>query len=163
MTLATAILALSLAASQPGAQAPLDVEELAAYRLTPAVFTRFVEASRLVAAVVDRDPQLTRTPLFTHDVLVAGDAATVAAELEARLRGHPALADALRSAQLTPREYTTFILALAAARLAHGFLESGAMRRVPQGVASDNVAFVAAHRSEVAAVLRTLGIGDPPG
>ena len=63
---------------------------------------------------------------------------------------------ALFAADISSREYATFAIALFAARLAHGFVESGAMRRVPQGVAADNVAFVAAHAGEIAIVARQL-------
>ena len=55
---------------------------------------------------------------------------------------------------------TWLALGLLAARLAHGFLESGVLRSVPDGPAADNVRFVAEHQREVAAVLEDLGIVD---
>lgn len=142
------------------AQTPIDVKELADYRLTPAVFTRFVEASRRIAGLTRQDAALAAAPLFTTEVTRSGDAAAAANGLVSRLAQHDGLAAALRSAKTTPREFATFAITLAAARLAHGFLESGAMRRVPDGAPAANVEFVRQHESEVLAVLGLLGIRD---
>lgn len=139
-------------------QPAFDVKELAAYRLTAPVFTQFAEASRLIAAVTGHDAAFARSPLFTEEISVSGDAPIVAAKLQARLQNHPTLARALQQAKITAREYTRFALALLAARLAHGFVKAGVLRKVPAGVAADNVAFVEAHQVEIAAVLKTLGI-----
>ena len=84
-----------------------------------------------------------------------------AAALDGRLRQEPAFAAALHASKISAREYTTFALALFAARLAHGFVKSGAMRFVPEGPAKENVAFVDAHEPAVAAVLQALGVEDP--
>jgi hypothetical protein len=139
-------------------QAPLEVEELAQYRLTTAVFTRFEAASRSIAAATRADPAFARDPLFTREVMVSGDAPAAAMTLETRLQAHPALVAALREAKLSARDYTKFALALFAARLAHGFVEAGVLRRVPAGAASANVAFVEAHEREITSVLADLGI-----
>lgn len=87
-----------------------------------------------------------------------GDAPEMAALLAARLTGEPSFAAALRASHIGPREYTKFAIALFAARLAHGFVRSGAMRVIPAGVATDNVAFVETHEEEVAVVLRMMGV-----
>jgi hypothetical protein len=141
-----------------GAQEPIDVRELADYRLTVPAFEQFQRASRLLAAAMRDDPRLAGTPLFTREIAVSGDAPAAAGELESRLEKEPALAGALLAAQLSAREYTKFALALIAAHLARGFLDAGVLRSVPAGVAADNVAFVAAHRAEVAGVLEELGV-----
>ena len=150
---------LGLFMQTPGAgQHPFDVKELAAYRLTDPVFQQFEEASRLIADATRNDLAFVKSPLFTRENSLSGDAPKVAAELEARLQSHPALAHALTIAKITPREYTTFALALLGARLAHGFIDAGLLRNVPPGVAADNVQFVAEHHVEIAAVLKKLGI-----
>ncbi|MGH9175390.1 MAG: hypothetical protein ACRD1H_13585, partial [Vicinamibacterales bacterium] len=136
-------------------------KELADYRLSLPVFEQFDHASRLIAAATRDDPNLAENPLFTREVSVLGDAPVMAAELEARLRSAPALAAALRAADISARDYTKFALSLFAARLAHGFVKSGALRIVPPGVATDNVAFVEAHQVEIAAVLQLLGLETP--
>jgi hypothetical protein len=143
-------------------QSSFTVEELAQYRLSLPVFKRFDEASRLIAAAAREDSRLAANPLFTREVSVLGDAPVMAADVERRLRNEAPLAAALRAANISAREYTTFALSLMAARLAHGFVKSGALRAVPPGVATDNVAFVEAHQAAVAAVLQTLGVEDSP-
>jgi hypothetical protein len=158
------LLLLAIAAASGAVQpapAAYTAKEIASYRLTPQVFQRFEQASRLVADAIRQDPKLADNPLFTRDVAVLDDVVVAATTLDGRLRDEPALAAALRKSGISDREYTTFALALFAARLAHGFVQSGAMRFVPEGVAKDNVAFVDTHRDAVMAVLRSLGLEEP--
>jgi hypothetical protein len=137
---------------------PLTAGALAEYRLTMPVFERFVRASRHVADATARDARLAADPPFSREVTVLGDIAEVAPALEARFIREPLLAAALADAGISARDYTTFALALVGARLAHGFVKSGAMRFVPPGTASDNVAFITANEADVAAVLMLLGV-----
>jgi hypothetical protein len=157
----TVLLVVCLFASSAPVQFTFTVEELAQYRLSLGVFEQFVRASTLIAAATRDDPGLAARPLFTREVLLDGDAPIVAAELATRLHGEPRFAAALREAGISAHDYTRFALSLTAARLAHGFVSSGAIRRVPAGVATDNVAFVEAHHAEVSAVLKVLGIEEP--
>lgn len=153
------LLVLVCAVASPVAgQAAIDVKELAAYRLTPEVFKRFVDASRRIADLSQQDASLARAPLFTNEVTRSSDAAAAARELMSRLDGHRGLTAALESAKTTPREFAKFAIALVAARLAHGFLESGVLRRIPEGAPASNVAFVARHESDVLATLALLGV-----
>ena len=143
-------------------QAQTFVTEIAEYRLTPPAFARFEHASTLISAAIRDDPRFIKNPLFTHEVAVSGDLDDSAAQLEARLRSEPALDGALVTARITAREYTTFALALIAARLAHGFVKSGVLRGVPAGVAADNVAFVDAHQAAIIDLLKRLGVETDP-
>ena len=68
---------LAIALAPMHAQSPGTVKELAGYRLTTAVFQRFVPASRGIAAAVTADPRLAADPPFTREVAVSGDAAEV--------------------------------------------------------------------------------------
>ena len=158
LLLVSALAAVSVV--QPAVSA-YTAKEIASYRLTAPVFHRFERASRLLAAAIQHDPQLAGSPPFTRDVAVLDDVVVAATTLDGRLRTQPALAAALEKAGIGAREYTTFALALFAARLAHGFVQSGAMRFVPEGVTKENVAFVDTHRDAVMAVLRVLGVEDP--
>lgn len=142
------------------AQAPIDVYELADYRLTTEVFERFVQASGRIADVTRDDSAFTYAPLFTKDVALSGDAVAAVAGLVARLENHPALAAALGTAMITPREYAKFAITLIAAHLAQGFLTSGVLPRVPAGAPTINVEFVKTHEADVTAVLTSLGIRD---
>ena len=109
---------------------------------------------------LERDPSFTFAPLFTKDLALSGDAVAEAAQLVARLESHEGLAGALKEATLTPREYAKFAITLVAARLAHGFLQSGVLPRVPSGAPTINVEFVKTHESAVIAALASLGIRD---
>lgn len=142
------------------AQAPVDVTDLADYRLTQSVFDQFVEASRLVADVTSHDPAFRYAPLFTQDVALKGDAPAMTMGIIARLENHPGLTAALKTANITPREYAKFAIALIGAHLANGFLKSGVLRRVPSGAPTINVEFVRAHEAGVDAVLEVMGIRD---
>ena len=149
-------MAVLAAICTPVSQRGFDAKELAAYRLTPAVFKRFAHATRLIAAISEREARFQKEPLFTREISVAGDAPEMATALEKRLDSDPSLAAALFAADIGAHEYAAFAISLFAARLAQGFLKSGAMRRVPAGVAADNVAFADAHATEIAALLKQL-------
>jgi hypothetical protein len=150
-SLVPVIVAVVLAGSHPvsgGAQAPIDVYDLADYRLTPAVFTQFVQASQKVGEI------------FTKEVVLSGDAVVMATGLVARLDNHAGLTAALQAAKLTSREYSKFAITLVAAHMAHGFIKAGVLPRVPDGAPTHNVEFVDTHQTEVTAVLAKLGMRD---
>jgi hypothetical protein len=119
---------------------------------------RFAHATRLMSAQMRTDPRFDRDPLFNRDVTVSGDAVQMATAVSTRLANDASLAAALFAADISAHEYVTFALALFGARLAHGFLESGAMRLVPSGVAADNVAFVREHLPAIRLTLIQLGL-----
>jgi hypothetical protein len=139
-------------------QSAWSVNELAEYRLTVQVLKQFGHASRLIAVATRDDPEFVRHPLFTEEIALSGEVQEMASALEARLTREPLLASALGEAGLTAHDYTKFALALSAARLAYGFVQSGALRRVPDGAAADNVKFVGAHLTEVLEVLKAIGL-----
>jgi hypothetical protein len=140
------------------AQDPPGSRELAAYRLTAPVFRQFQQASRRIGEVTATEDRFRFAPLLTREIVQSEDAASAAAQLIARLDNEPAFVEALRAADLSSREYTMFALTLVGARLAHGFIQSGALRAVPSGPPTDNVAFVGAHLQDVLDVLRALGV-----
>jgi hypothetical protein len=142
------------------AQSPIDVYELADYRLTTEVFERFVQANGRIVDITLQDSSFTYAPLFTKDVALSGDAVAEAAGLMARLANHAGLAAALEAAKITPREYSKFAITLIAARLAHRFMTAGVLARVPSGAPTINVEFVKTHESDVTAALASLGIRD---
>ncbi len=155
------ILAVVLAGWQPvisSAQAPIDVYDLADYRLTPEVFKQFVQASQRVGEITRSDSQFTFAPLFTKEVVLSGDAVAMATGLVARLDNHAGLSAALQTAKLTSREYSKFAITLVAAHMAHGFIKAGVLPRVPDGAPTHNVEFVDTHQTEVTAVLAELGM-----
>lgn len=138
------------------AQDAFDASELAAYRLTDPVFRRFAHATRLIGKTLRTDERFRDAPLITRDIWVAGEAVDMATQLRTRLENDASLSAALFAADISAREYAAFAIALFGAHLAHGFVRSGAMRRVPAGVAADNVAFVDARDAEITALLKQL-------
>jgi hypothetical protein len=159
--MATLMGALGGATARPASgQAPIDVYDLADYRLTSEAFAQFAQASRLIGEVTRNDPAFRYAPLFTKEVALDGDAVAVAAGLVARLENHPKLVAALQTAKMTSREYSKFAIALLAAHMAHGFIKTGVLQQVPRGAPTDNVAFVNTHESEITTVLSELGMRD---
>jgi hypothetical protein len=148
------------AAPTSRAQAPIDVYELADYRLTSEVFERFVQATGRIGKIITDDPAFGDAPLVTKDAALSGDAVAEVATLVTRLENHRGLANALAAAKITPREYGKFTIALIAARLAYGFLQAGVLPRVPSGAPTINVEFVKTHEPEVVAALALLGVRD---
>jgi len=140
------------------AQRPFDQKELARYRLTEPVYKRFAHAARLITAASRNQPRLERAPLFTKQIAVSGDALEMAALLDARLEQEPAFASALFAAEIDAREFTTFALALFAARLAHGFVKADVIHVMPDSVAGGNVAFAEAHQAEIGALFAEIGL-----
>jgi hypothetical protein len=139
-------------------QDSFNIKELAEYRLSVPVFRQFIHASSQIVTATREDSRLAADPLFTRDISVLDDVVASAARVEARLKFEPRYASALRIASLSAHEYAKFALTLFAARMAHGFLQSGAIRGVTKGVATDNVAFVAEHERDVTEVLQLLGV-----
>src|SRR5688572_18310722 len=127
------LLLVFLIGSSAAFQETLTEKDLAGYRLNVGEFKRFQQASGLIAEVFRSDPKRTINPLFTRDLILLEDATVAASQLEKRLTSEPRLASALRKSLISPRDYTRFALALFAARLAHGFMKSGALRKVPAG------------------------------
>jgi hypothetical protein len=158
--LIVAAVIVTLAAGAAGAQSPIDVYELADYRLTIDVFERFVHANARIVEITQRDDSFTDAPLFTKDLALSGDAVAEAAGLAARLASHAGLSAALEMAKITPREYSKFAITLIVAHLAHGFQKAGVLPRVPPGAPTSNVEFVRVHESDVNGALASLGIRD---
>ncbi len=140
------------------AQSPIDVHELANYRLTAEVFERFVQANGRMSDITQHDSAFIDAPLFTKDVALSGDAVAEAAGLVARLANHPGLAAALEAAKMTPREYAKFAMTLIGAHVAYRFLNAGVLLRVPPGAPSINVEFVRTHETDATAALASLGL-----
>jgi len=147
-----------LVSGQSADRGTIDRRELAAYRLTTADFEQFRDASVRIAIVIANDASFRAQPLFSEEITQSGDVTEAGATLEARLRSHTGLSQALSAAKLSARGYTKCALTLIAARLALGFLDSGVLKTVPPGAAADNVAFVRTHRAAVDEMLKELEI-----
>ena len=155
MLLLAAALLLS---AQQADRGTIDRRELAAYRFTTADFEQCRDASTRIAIVIADDASFRAQPLFSEEITQRCYVTEASATLEARLRSHTGLSEALAAAKMSARNYTKCALTLIAARLALGFLDSGVLKSVPPGAAADNVAFVRAHRTAVDEMLKELAI-----
>lgn len=108
------------------------------------------EAARLEALEREIESAEAGLPSLLEGVKTLGD-------MEANIRKEPLVAAALKSAGLAPREYGTFMLALASASLVQGLQRSGAVKEIPadlkQRVNLENVKFVAAHEAEIKSLM----------
>jgi hypothetical protein len=73
-------------------------------------------------------------------------------EMEANIRKSPPIANALQSAGLSPREYSTFMMAMIQASMVAGFKKAGMMKELPKEVNPENVKFVEEHEAELKAM-----------
>ena len=92
------------------------------------------------------------------------DSANTLSEMEAQVQKVPPMANALRSAGLTPREYSKFMLAMLQAGMAAGMKKSGLIKELPKDFPAENVKFIEDHEAELAALQRQWQeLGKPKG
>jgi hypothetical protein len=72
--------------------------------------------------------------------------------MEALIRKFPPMANGLRKAGMSPREYATFMLAMVQASMVAGFRKSGMIKELPPEVNPENVKFVEEHEAELKAM-----------
>jgi len=73
-------------------------------------------------------------------------------EMEAQFSRFPPMANGLRQAGMSPREYAKFLLAMFQASMVAGFRKSGMVKELPAGVSAENVRFVEEHEAELKAM-----------
>jgi Skp family chaperone for outer membrane proteins len=90
--------------------------------------------------------------------------ANTLSEMEAQVQKVPPMANALRSAGLTPREYSKFMLAMLQAGMAAGMKKSGLIKELPKDFPAENVQFMLDHEAELTAMQkRWQELGKPKG
>lgn len=90
--------------------------------------------------------------------------ANTLSEMEAQVQKVPPMANALRSAGLTPREYSKFMLAMLQAGMAAGLKKQGLIKELPKDFPAENVKFIEDHEAELAALQRRWQeLGKPKG
>jgi hypothetical protein len=72
-------------------------------------------------------------------------------EMAAQVERQPTVAAALRKAGMSPREYSTFMLAMMQAGMVAGFKKTGHLKELPKGVSAENVKFIEDHEAELKA------------
>lgn len=107
---------------------------------------RMMAALAAIAKLHEGDPSL-------EDV-TAMDANESFDTYVARLEGHPQVSAAIEAAGTTPREFALTSMALTAAMFAHGMMEAGAIKELPEGINAQHVEFVKEHQDEIAAMMQ---------
>jgi hypothetical protein len=81
-------------------------------------------------------------------------------DMARRIEKIPALAAAIRSAGLTPREYSLLSLATMQAMMAHGFQKASGGKELPKEIAAtvlaDNIKFIADNEAEIMRIMERL-------
>jgi len=74
-------------------------------------------------------------------------------DMDAMIRKEPLMANALKSAGLTPREYAKFMLAFFQAGMIHGMQKSGTIKEIPKDLQAtvnmENVKFIQQNEAEI--------------
>jgi hypothetical protein len=172
-------LAVSLEAGGQSA----DDRELMQYRLTPEILTRVEAVATAFDASLARNPAMKRKLDAQREIAVleAKDDLTEAeqkrlddlqavvgsepidlginggslAEMSAQLSKQPAMAAALKSAGMAPRDMAKFIVTAVQASMIGGLQRAGTP--LPPGAAGENVKFVMANQASIERINKLLG------
>ncbi|MGH8496657.1 MAG: hypothetical protein ACREVN_11040 [Gammaproteobacteria bacterium] len=121
-----------------------DAKALAEYRLTDEGVENFTKASRNLIAAFKADPGL-------GQAMEGSDNATIA-ETAAAYDAQPAVRKAIESADMTSKEYITFMYSMFQAGLAGWLVEEYGQTELPEGTPRENVDYYLAHKEELAAL-----------
>jgi hypothetical protein len=177
----TVIMALTTALGAAGQSA--DDRELMQYRLTPEVLDQAEAVARAFSANVEKDPRMKRKLDAQREIAVLEkkDDPTEAeqkrldelqaivgdepidlginggslSEISAQLTRIPAMAAALKTAGMPPRDMAKFVVTAVQAAMIGGLQGSG--MPVPPGAAGENVKFVLANQAAVERINTLLG------
>jgi hypothetical protein len=132
-----------------------DARAISAYRLNEATMTKFIAASRGMAAASRASPDTAAED--------EGEGAKSIADMAAFYDGQPAARRALASAGLTSREYVTFMFTLMQAGMAAWLVEQHGWDKLPPDIARENVVFYQRHKKQLDSLTAALkqGEGDP--
>jgi hypothetical protein len=81
-------------------------------------------------------------------------------DMARRIEREPDLANAIRSAGLTTREYSLLTLSFFNAMFAHGMKKSGTIKELPADLLPENIAFIQSNEAELNAIFAQLQAYD---
>jgi hypothetical protein len=73
-------------------------------------------------------------------------------DMEAQIKKIPPMMSGLNAAELSPREYSKFMLSMLQAGMVAGFKKAGMMKEIPKEVPAENVKFMEEHEAELKAL-----------
>ena len=165
------------------AEQSADDRELMQYRLTPAVLEHAEAVATAFAANVEKNPQMKRRLDAQREIAVLQDKDDLTeaeqkrlddlqaivgnealdlginggslSEISAQLTKIPAMAAALKTAGMPPRDMAKFVVTAVQAAMIGGLQGSG--MPVPPGAAGENVKFVIANQAAIERINKLLG------
>jgi hypothetical protein len=174
----------SALAAQIGAAG--DLKEVQEYRLTEPALKQVMAATRNMLVAMKNDPRYQRLTKLEAELktLDAKDQPTDAdtkrmekiveelesirastnvlgndrslAEIEAAVAKEPLVANALKSAGISARDYAKFMGAFIQAAMIQGLQKDGAIKEIPKDLIPENVKFAKEHAAEFAAFMKEL-------
>jgi len=90
------------------------------------------------------------------DSIIETNAGESLADMVRSIERQPQVVTALRSAGLTPREFSVLQLSLMQAALHHGMMKAGLLKTLPKDANPENVAFMKQHEAELEKLLGSL-------
>ena len=108
----------------------------------------YIAANRNLGALVQKNPAL--------DDATSMNGNENAEQFAARLRANPQVATAIAKAGLTPEEFARTGEALLGGMMTAGALESGALKRIPDGIDPQHVAFAQQNKAALAQRMKAL-------
>jgi hypothetical protein len=112
----------------------------------------YLAAARNLGQLAEKDPALEDTTAMNADENVE--------QYAARLRANPQVALAITKAGLTPEQFARTGEALLGGMMTAGALESGALKKIPDGIDPQFVAF--AQQNKAALAQRMKALQQPP-
>lgn len=109
----------------------------------------YLAAVRNLGELARKNPEL-------EDVTAMNASEENEAQYAARLRANPQVAAALAKAGLTPEDFSRTGQALAGGMMTAGALESGALKKIPDGIDPQYVAFAQQNKAALAQRMKAL-------
>jgi hypothetical protein len=151
--ISTTLLLVPFASAQSAAA---DEKALAEYRLSMPTIHKLLAATRAMAKLY-QDPAVKAAADKLDKSKRSSESYRGLAEMSRDIEAFPPMANAIRSAGLTPREFMLANMALMQAGMVVGFKKQGLLKELPKGTPVENVAFLEKNDAELQTVMKEFG------
>jgi len=134
--------------------APVAASPAVHFTLTMGKVDAYIAAIRNLGALAEKNPAL-------EDITAMNASEENEEQYAARLRANPQVAAALAKAGSTPEDFARTGQALAGGMMAAGALESGALKKIPDGIDPQYVAFAQQNKAALAQRLKAAAASAP--
>jgi hypothetical protein len=157
LALKTVIAATFILAPIASAQsAAADEKALAEYRLSMPTIHKLLAATRNMAKLY-QDPAVKAAADKLDKSKRSSEGYRGLAEMTRDIESFPPMANAIRSAGLTPREFMLANMAFMQAGMVVGFKKQGLLKEIPKGTPVENVAFLEKNDAELQTIMKEFG------